>query len=249
MSVKTMITKLALAFAAKKGMEVLQSSGGIEGLTRSLSSRGAAQPAESGMDGRIGGTQSASAGGLGNILGSLGIGGATDGREGGIGGQISPANSSLGQLFGTLAAAVGGGAVPNNTNAGQELDRQFEIGDEIEQTGNARPVVMAMVQMARADGSIDDAEQRALMEFLDDASETEQKMVRDALNDRVDANAIAQETPPRARKEVYAAAMLVGRPENERERQFLNNLQFALDLSADEVNQLHHAMGLGRVTV
>lgn len=248
MSVKRMITKLALAFAAKKGMEAFRSAGGIKGLSQSLNGHSAANGHQSGMDGRLMGTRGASAGGLGNILGSLGVGGATGGREGGMTGQVSPINQNLGQLFGTLAAALGGGVVADPAHAGADLDRQFETTD-IDSAHEARPIVMAMVQMARADGSIDDDEQEALLAFLDDANEDEERLVRDALKEPVDASKIADETPPSARREVFAAALLVGRPENTAERAFLDELATALTLSSQDVNELSHAMGHGRLSV
>ncbi|WP_299681478.1 tellurite resistance TerB family protein [uncultured Roseobacter sp.] len=237
MSVKRMITKLALAFAAKKGMDVLRSAGGIQGLAKSLSSPGAVQTADSGMLGRIGGAREASAGGLGNILGSLGIAGATDGREAGVTGQASPLNQSLGQIFGNLAATFGG----NSVGRAHKLDEEFD-GRDVDDTDEVRPIVMAMVQMARADGNIDDAEQRALLDFLDDATEEEQRILREALNNQITAEQIAEQTPHHARKEVYAAALLVGDPDNPQERAFLNELGSHLQLSEMETNRLQAAL-------
>ncbi len=244
MSVKRMITKLALAFAAKKGMDVFRSAGGIQGLTRSLSTRGATNTTDNAAMGRVGDTGGSGIGGLGNILASLGVAGPAGGHQAGMTGQAVPQNQSLGQIFGNLAAAFGG-----NPNSGaRQLNDELDIPDR-EDADEARPVIMAMVQMARADGSIDDAEQRALLDFLDDATEAEQRLLREALDNPVGPAQIAQQTPHHARKEVYAAALLVGDADNSQERAFLNELGSCLQLSEMETNRLQAAMRADRATV
>ncbi|PRY22148.1 uncharacterized membrane protein YebE (DUF533 family) [Aliiruegeria haliotis] len=241
MSLKRMITKLALAFAAKKGMELFRSAGGIEGLKRSMTAN--AVPAgggRGGMVGRIGGATDASTDGLGNLLGSLGLAEATGAREAGVTGQLG--SQSIGGLFSTLASALGGQAGQAPSASGPNLQDELDFND-IEDTSTAGPMIRAMVQMARADGKIDEAEQSALMSFFDDATQEERRLLQDALTEPVDAGAIAADTPSDARKEVYAAALLVGDPENGHERTFLQNLAEALELETAQTGVLHQAMG------
>lgn len=242
MSMNRMITKLALAFAAKKGVEMLQSAGGIEGLKRAFSNGPTAGGGRGGMPGRIGGSTDATTGGLGNLLGSLGIGGATDAREAGVTGQINPMNQTLGGLFGTLSASLSGQSTTEQATSGQRMVEQLNMRD-VNDADEARPIVRAMVQMARADGSIDQDEQDALFDLLDDANPEERRILESALRDPVDAKSIARDTPWHGRKEVYSAALLVGNPDNAAERAFLSDLASALDLKEDEIEALHAGMG------
>ena len=240
MSIKRMVTKLALAFAAKKGVEAFHNVGGLQGLQAALQGKGAGTDARGGMMGRVGGTRAADSGGLGSILDSLGYGGASDGREAGYAGQVSPLNASLGTLFGTLATAFGGSTA--QSQAAQSLDDQFDMTD-IDSESEAKPIMRAMVQMARSDGHIDQEEQDALFNILDDASPREQAALKDALREPINPQAIADDTPSYARKEVYSAALLVGAPDNPEEKKFLKALAAALRLRDDDVDGLHRAIG------
>lgn len=240
MSIKRIITKLALAFAAKKGVEVFQSMGGVSGLKSTLAGKDDQPSRRGGMLGRIGGASDAQTGGLGNILESLGAAGATYAREAGMTGQINRLNQSFGGLLGSLASVLGNRSAPDK--AAEELEEELHLED-IEDDQDSRPILRAMVQMARADGEIDRNEEETLVEIMDDASASEKAILRDALREPIDAKAIAAETPDYARKEVYSAALLVGQPDNEREHAYLRSLASALDLSSEDVARLHSAMG------
>lgn len=246
MSIKRMVTKLALAFAAKKGLEALRGAGGIRGLQSSLAS--GQQPSQEldrgGMSGRIGGATDARTGGLGNLLGSLGVSGAADNGEAGSAGQSVPTNTSLGSLLGSLATAFG-----NPTNQGGKSTENVIGSAHPAKDEDAYPVLRAMVQMARADGSIDEDEQNALFEILDDASQSEKDAVNAALREPVDAAALAKDTPHRTREEVYSAALLIGDPNVELERGFLDALASGLDLQQHDLDRLHSALGKPRLVL
>lgn len=239
MSIKRMVTKLALAFAAKKGMEAFRGAGGMAGVKEMLAGRAGAQgDSRGGMSGRVGQALGADSGGLGNILGSLGRAGTGGGRESGATGQISENHQSLGSLFGALASVIGNGPVPSERK--HPLDSEFQMED-IQHNREAEPIVRAMVQMARADGQIDDQEKAALFDILHDASPAEQATLQSALEEPINPNAVAGDTPPHARKEVYTAALLVGDPTHPDEGKFLRSLASALRLTSDEVSSLHKA--------
>lgn len=236
MSVKRMITKLALAFAAKKGMEAFRSAGGVNGVKDLLAGRTALDQHATQGHGRVGGTLRSDTGGLGNLLGSLGYGGATNGREAGVSGQM---DASLAGLFGTLSSVIGG-----RTPAAESSETiEKHVSDaNVRSEGDARAVLRAMVHMARADGEIDGQEHDAILEILHDASDSEREALTSALQEPVDARQVASDTPQHVRKEVYSAALLVGEPTNPAEREFLSKLADHLGLSHADVNDLHSAM-------
>ena len=247
MSLKRMITKLALAFAAKKGMEAFRSAGGINGVKQMLSgpSAGSANAMAGDLGqpqghGRVGGTMASDTGGLGSLLGSLGYGGATDGRESGMTGQINPGSQSLGGLFGALAGAINGQLQP--AQSGERME-DILAEDDVDTDEDAKSVLRAMVHMARADGGIDDDEYDALMEILGDATEEERATLRQAMKEPVDAESVANGTSANARMQVYSAALLVGEPDKPSEKAFLRDLANHLGLDDAEVARLHTAMG------
>lgn len=237
MSIKRMVTKLALAFAAKKGMEALRGAGGVAGLRDQLAGNATSR---GGMQGRVGGTRAADAGGLGSILGSLGIAGTGGGRDAGTTGQISPLQGSLGALFGSLASSFGHRS--DAGNAASDLDTAFDSID-IQSETEGRAIIRAMVHMVRADGTIDADEQAALLNILDDASPDERAILQEALREPVDAKSVASETPQQSRKEVYTAALILSSGDNAQETTFLQELADALHLTPGEVEKLHQAIG------
>lgn len=240
MSVKRMVTKLALAFAAKKGMEVFRGAGGMSGIRDMLAGNASPETQRGGMLGRIGGTRTSDSGGLGNILSSLGRAGSAGGSEAGMTGQISPINQSLGNLFGSLASAFDERKSPASVS--DALNSEFDMTD-IQSGAEAKTIIRAMVQMAQADGHIDDAEKSALFDIMHDASPQDQAILQEALSEPVNPKAIAADTPQHARKEVYAAALLIGNPDQPQEKAFLQSLASALELTTRDVEALHTAVG------
>ncbi len=238
MSLKRMVTKLALAFAAKKGAEVFRNAGGLKGVQDMLAGRQSGTGSSVGH-GRVGGTRASDTGGLGNILDSLGYAGATNGREAGVNGQISPLNAGLGTLFGALAGITGG----SKAQASDEEALSEQVSeDNIQTDRDAKSMLRAMVHMARADGGVSDDEYDSLMDILHDASESDREAIHMAMREPINAEGIAKDTSPQARKEVYAAALLVGEPDNPAEQNFLSKLAAHLNLSHADVEKLHGAM-------
>lgn len=240
MSLKRMITKVALAFAAKKGVEMLRDAGGIKGV-RDMFAPGTtpASTQPGGMSGRIGGTRSSSAGGLGNLLGSLGIAGATGPRKSGTTGQISPNAGSSGAMLGQLASAIGFNAA--SAQFGQSSDAQPAQEADLDRKEGAA-IIRAIVQVARADGHVDEEEKEALLDLLDDANEDERSILVNALSEPVDASRVAADTPSHAAQEVYAAAAMIAERNNDKEQAYLSELAEALHLDAQDRTRIHTAM-------
>lgn len=148
---------------------------------------------------------------------------------------------SIGSVLGTLAAALGGSDADRNADV--DLANQFSQTDEVKEEESS-PILRAMVQMARVDGSIDESEQAALFEVLDDASEDEKAVLAAALREPIDAHQLAKVTPSHARKEVYSGALLMSKPDTTaRERDYLTALAKALHLERQDLDGLHNAMG------
>lgn len=240
MSMKSMLTKVALAFAAKKGVEAFRNAGGIEGLRASLAGTNFSRQGRGDMSAGLGARGTADMQDLGHIMNTVKEAGARDGREAGMTQHQSPLQGSLGTLFGGLAAAFG--SRPRAQDAAKELNLLF-ADDDTKSDSAERALLRAMVHMARCDGTIDATEQTALLNALQDATPDERAILQEALREPVDAKAIAAETPEKSRREVYAAALLLGEPDVAREHDFLQELAEALGLDRGEVSDLHSAIG------
>jgi uncharacterized membrane protein YebE (DUF533 family) len=69
---------------------------------------------------------------------------------------------------------------------------------------NARLMIRAMIQAAKADGEIDDEEQAKILEHLADASEEESAFVKAEMSAPMDVNALAMDTGEAAKAQVYS---------------------------------------------
>ncbi|QFS82473.1 DUF533 domain-containing protein [Roseivivax sp. THAF197b] len=257
------LTKVAIGYAAARGVDRLSSGKGLSGLigggaqlkgdhpaTRTGSDM--TQQMQSGM------TQAASPmqGILENMksagfdLSSMLGGGATAGGTGGAepgashkGLLSSMPSASGGGLAGMLAAA-GGAAAMGGKGAGQLID-QFnteQTAPELEKTAGL--MLRAMIQAAKADGKIDEEEKAKILELVgDDATEEDLAFVRTQLAAPIDIKALAADTPDSQKMPVYSASLMTIRVDTDEEAEYLDQLAKALGLDEPTVNALHIQMG------
>lgn len=158
---------------------------------------------------------------MGKFGGGAGMGG-TGGLMATLGGMGAAASASvtgmIDQMTGTTAA----------TDAAE---------------ANARLMIRAMIQAARADGQISDAERAVIMEHLGDSTAAERAFVEAELMAPVDPMALARDTAEAARTQVYSAAVMTVQTDTPAEAQFLSALSQALGLDSGTVASIHAAMG------
>ncbi|EKE45284.1 hypothetical protein OCGS_0374 [Oceaniovalibus guishaninsula JLT2003] len=244
MSLKKMAVKMALAFAAAKGVQAFRDAGGMEGVKRKLAEGqrgGGAGGGLGGMIGRIGGSGGSSAGGLGNLLGSLGIAGPTGASEAGMTGNVQGQGAgSLGGLLGGLAGAAGGATGASRMRGLLDTTRETPV-DTPEEENTAGLMIRAMIQAARADGEIDPKEREALMAVIGDSDPDETAFVEQQMAAPVDAEALARDVPKGHEVEVYTASVLAIEPDNRAEAEYLHALAEGLSLDKATVNAIHEA--------
>ena len=218
-----------------------------------------------GMGGSTGGLGGALAGGgLGGLLSSLG--GAAQ-RPGGVGGAARDGNlgGTGGGLDGLLGGLLGGGAAGGllgqiagqaprprgepEADFGTVLNSQFDderadIAPTPEQDAAAGLMLRAMVQAAKADGMIDDAEREKLLGHLDDASEEERRFVQEEMRAPVDPEGLARQVPRGLEPQVYAMSLMAIDLDSRAEAEHLHKLADAMGLERDTVNGIHERMGV-----
>lgn len=216
--------------------------GGILGGSTSSSGAGTGR--------RYGGPNSGGAsGGLGGLLDQL-SGGGSAARTGQSGGGLGDLLGGLlgGAAAGTLASK--GSQKSNDASFGELLNDSLtsraepEIAPTPDQNALAGLLLRAMIQAAKADGKIDDAEKDRLMGELGDLDDEERQFVREQMAAPVDAQALARDVPQGLGPQVYMMSVMAIDFDSQEEAQYLHKLAQALGLQPQTVNQIHEKIGV-----
>ncbi|MFT3688167.1 DUF533 domain-containing protein [Paenirhodobacter sp.] len=233
--VKTLAT-LAIGFAAARGVEKYRELGGVEGVKGAL--KGAGAPG--GMADQ-----------MGDFAEKLGVpGGRAAVRDmfNKFGTQAASATGAteagLGNLMGALTAAASSGAkglgdMLQAATAGTPANTIMEE--------QAKLMIRAMIQAAKADGEIDAGERKAIMDHLGDASDEELAFVNAELDGPIDIAGLAAAAGESTKAQIYSSALMAITVDSEAEKQYLQQLAAALGLDATKVAEIHGAMGKSAV--
>ena len=189
-------------------------------------------------------------GGLGGLLEGLGgAGGQGQGLQSMLGGLAGGAGA--GGLLGALGGAMARRPADNGASFGQVLNSNFDQTpeDPIEPTADqeaaAALMLRAMIQAAKSDGQLDDAEQEKLMGQLGgDVDAEEAAFLRTEMQRSVDATALAQDVPNGMGPQVYAMSVLAIDLDSQAEAKYLHSLAQALGMDAASVNDIHAQLGV-----
>lgn len=229
--VKTLAT-LAVGFAAAKGVQKFQQMGGLDGMKDAL--RGAGQPG--GMADQ-----------MGDFAEKMGVPGGKDAVRDmftKFGTQAAAATEATETGLGNLVTAMTGAA-----SAGAK-----GLGDMIAAVSAATPanaiveeqaklMIRAMIQAAKADGEIDAEERKVILDHLGEATPEEIAFVQAELDAPIDIAGLAAAAGESAKAQVYSAALMAITVDTPAERQYLANLGMALGLDATKLQEIHRAMG------
>lgn len=172
----------------------------------------------------LGGGQQSSGGGVAGLLGGLLGGGAAPSRGGDIG-------DLLGMVMGGGAKAD---AVPQDQRA--------------EANAQAAVMIRAMVNAAKSDGRIDQAEQENIVSQLgDDLSQEEADFLRAEFAAPLDVAAFARQVPSGLEQQVYFLSLTSIELDTQNEAQYLGQLAQALKLDPSFCNELHEKVDAPKI--
>lgn len=214
----------------------------------------------SGMGGKIlsgvlggGGQQQQSGGGLGGLLGSvLGGGGNSGGGNdmlgsilgsvlgGGSGRQSAPApvQQSGSNVLGDLLGSVLGG------NKAPEVEPQQRAQAQLQ----AEVIVKAMINAAKSDGRIDEAEKKKIIGGLgSEVTEAEVNFVQREFNAPLNVQQFASEVPRGMEAQVYMLSLTSIDLDSQNEAQYLGSLARELQLDPQLCNQIHDQVGAPKI--
>lgn len=122
--------------------------------------------------------------------------------------------------------------------------RQRELTAEYD--GNPEPLneqaeilVRAMINASKADGSIDENEQAAIIKQLGELSQDEVQFLRQEFARPLDVKEYTWSVPVGMEQQVYAVSLMAIRLDEQSEARYLRDLAHGLRLSQDQVDDLH----------
>lgn len=227
------LAKVAIGYAAARGVDRVTQGEGLGALLGGGASKPTQDPMASAQ------SQMASASNpLEQIMSSLG------GGAGGAGNPLAALMGAGGAGLAGLAGAAGGAASATGGGLAAMLDAFNTPQTNPETEAAAGLMLRAMIQAAKSDGGIDEAEKARILESVGDATPEDMAFIQEQLVAPVDAQALAAETPQAQGAQVYSASLMTIRVDTDAEAAYLDELAQALGLDHATVNALHLQMGL-----
>lgn len=255
------LAKVALGYAAARGIDKLSDGQGLGSLLRGGASVDASDPAaraqaqaqsqaqnpfanvmEAMQKNAQAATQAATEPGnpLADMMAKMkDMAGTTGAEAQGLLNQLTQQGSDMMAKLGTAAASAQGAVMANvfDTFTPSELEPQSEA--------SAGLMLRAMIQAAKSVGGIDAAEQARILDALgEDADDADRAFVQDCFEAPVDVDALAADTPPEQAAQVYSASLMSINVDTAAEAIYLDRLAKALSLEETLVNTLHAQMGV-----
>jgi uncharacterized membrane protein YebE (DUF533 family) len=228
---KTLAT-LAVGFAAAKGYDKFQKSGGLAGMKEAMKKPG--EPG--GMADQI----AAMAEKMGVPGGAQGVKDMLARAGGAAEGAVKAGEAGLGSLIAMMQGSARAGAEMFEKTLGQMPGGS---GAAAMTEANAKLMIRAMIMAAKADGTVDSEEKARIMALLGDASEDELAYVQAQLDAPIDITALAAETSEAMRVQIFGAAAMAMRSDTPAEAAFLDQLAAALGIDAEARKAAEAAMG------
>ena len=216
---------------ASKGGSAGGASGGLGGLLEQLTGSQTTSRSRK---------TSASTGGLGDLLGQFSsqLGGASGGIGGLLGGLATA--GAAGGLGSLLSGEKSFGATLNSSFANQG---EPDVKPSASQEAVAGLMILAMVQAAKSDGTVDKAEQEKLLGNLGEVSQQEAAFVQAALDAPLDVDALVAQVPDGLEAQVYTMSVMAIDLDSQKEAQYLHSLAQGLGLDQHAVNHIHAELG------
>ncbi|GLQ35680.1 hypothetical protein GCM10007939_19630 [Amylibacter marinus] len=259
MSLVSTLAKVAIGVAVAKGVKSVaggksSSGGGLGDLLGGALGGGSGGSGGLGdlLGGALKGGGSGNAGGMGDLLGGLMGGGASKSAapgglgdlmggllKGGAGGASGGLGDILGQLGGAGAAGGLGGLLTNALENKGQLTQPSTQEDE----DAAALMIRAMIQSAKSDGSIDEAEKDKLLNNLGELDRDEMAMIDAEVARSVDPKSLARATPRGMEAQVYMMSVMGIDLDTQDEASYLHDLGQALNLERSKMNEVHEMLG------
>ena len=231
MSFVRTLASVAMGFAAAKGTDRFRQTGGLAGMQQQLEATGSSM-----------GTQ------LGAMAERMGVPGGAQTMNQFISRMTAaPAaateagSAGLGSLLAAMRTATEtGGKMADDMMGAMFAGTPVAIAQE----ENAKLMLRAMIQAAKADGEITPEERKTIMNQLGDAPEEERAFVEEEMMKLSDPLELGRQTQESMKVQVYAASLMAVRTDTAAQSTHLRQLAQALGLSDEVRDRVHAGMGL-----
>ncbi len=230
--VRTLAT-LAAGIAVAKGYDKYKDMGGMAGVRKQVQENPAIQNATDQMGAML---EKAGMPGGGENLRKM-----MDQWLGTTEQVTETAAAGLGGLLSAITGAAAGGA----EQAGQLVDTltgKTAASSAMEE--NARLMIRAMIQAAKADGEIDADERERILAQLGEIGPEQRAFVEAEMAKPVDIQGLASDTTDQMKAQVYAMSLMAVHVDKASEAAYLDGLAAALGLTAEQRDAIHKSMGL-----
>jgi len=176
-------------------------------------------------------------GGIGDVLGSLLGGGANAGAAGGLGGLLGGALTKYAQSQNR-----------DVDNPAPDSCDHLPVGvDQKEASTQAEILIRAMINAAKADGTIDKEEQEKVIAKLGDITQAEADFVRAEFNAPLDVDAFINSVPRGMEEQVYAVSLTAIDLDTNKEASYLQKLAQGFRIDAKTANAIHEQLGAPKI--
>jgi uncharacterized membrane protein YebE (DUF533 family) len=108
----------------------------------------------------------------------------------------------------------------------------------------AKVFISAMINAAKSDGNIDQAEQQKIVGQLgDDVSDDEREFVLSEMRAPLDVDGFVRTVPAGAEKQVYMMSLMGIELDQPAEAKYLDQLRRAMNVSEQDANAIHTHLG------
>lgn len=264
MSLMGTLAKVAIGYATARGVDKMTSGGGLSALMGGAQPEASAQasnPMADMMSKMMGGGADGASNPMADMMSKMSAGGGAmdiQGMLSGLMGGSAGASEDKGGLLSSMGgegsgtglagmfAALGGAAAMSGKGVGDMLDGFGKAAPAApEAEASAGLMLRAMIQAAKCDGDIDDAERAKILETVgDDADASDIAFIQEQLAAPLDVEGLAADTPDAQKFQVYAMSMMSIRVDTPAEKAYMAALADALGIDAQTAQMLNMQMGV-----
>ena len=203
-----------------------------------------------------GSTQGRSSGSGSSLGGGLGGGGMSD-LLGGMLGANATGGGLLGSLLGSggltsiLGSILGGGGLGSLLGSamggGDSAASQLNDDDRRQADDQAEILVRAMINAAKSDGQIEQAEVDNIVGRLGEIDEHEAEFLRNEFRAPLDIEGFCRSVPRDMAQQAYAFSVMGMKLDTQREAQYLGAVAQGLGLDPNTCNAIHDKLGAPQI--
>ena len=119
--------------------------------------------------------------------------------------------------------------------------------DQAQAVDHATLIIRAMINAAKSDGSINQAEQDEIVEKLGKVTQDEVQFLRKEFAAPLDVQGFARSIPRGMEQQIYAVSLMAIDLDTNKEAKYLHELAQAIGIQPQMANQLHEQLGVQKI--